>query len=470
MKTDNQLNSSSPSAEDAFKTDPYKTLQFDLKDGKVESSYGPRDGSIASDVHQITECVKGIIQSKRDLFRLEEVSVDRRLRPPTSRLEMNKLGECFLRCLQMDLDRVLDTYPSIGRFNRYFDLFHKAVMREIRLTNGSAPFVEVANDEWLNSGDWKVSATNTLIQYVRPLNDVVDEIRRKGNSQAFRDWIEKLERQPASNRDALWSLVLACLNVNHHLSVLRFDLGYAKHYCDPELSGGNAITYEDVRGHRRALRRFLKRDLSKMLPAGACNGMGFAIKLEFGLDKTFHFHVLVILNGDVIRQHAVIAEMICHYWNETITHGVGGSYSCFRSRYVKEGIGSIRYNDEAKLRNLEEEVVPYVTKADFYIDMVKGDGHRSFWKSQPPKIEAKRKGRKRSKTGVALPLVKPKPVADFEECLARFSNNSSERFGSLRNDSDPRKKESGSLFQSIGAVTDSDDIPWHSPAVQARMA
>lgn len=437
MKTDDQLNSSSPNVEDIFKIDPYKTLHFDLKDGKVESSYGPSDGSIASDVHHITECVKGIIQSKRNLFRLEDVKVDRRLRTPTSRLEMTKLGECFLKCLQMDLDRVLDSYSSIGQFNRYFDLFYKAVTCEIQFANGSAPFVEVAMDEWLTAADWKVSATNRLIQYVQPLNDVVDEIRRNGNSQAFRDWIEKLERQPASNRDALWSLVLACLNVNHHLSVLRFDLGYAKHYCDPELSGGQAVSYEDVRSHRRALRRFLKRDLSKMLPAGACKGMGFGIKLEFGLDKTFHFHVIVILNGDVIRQHAVIAEMICHYWNETITHGMGGSYSCFRSSYKTEGIGSVRYGDD-KLGNLEEKVIPYVTKADFYVDMVKHDGHRSFWKSQPPKIEAKRRGRKRSKTGVAMPLVKANPVADFEESLRRF--------------------------------TASGDIPWHNPIEQEQTA
>lgn len=423
MKADDELNSSSSSIEDAFETNPYKTLHFDLKNGKVRSSYGSSGGSIASEVHQITECVKGIIQSKRDLFRLEHVKVDRRWRPPTSRLEMNKLGGCFLMCLQMDLDRVLDAYPNIGQFNRYFDLFYKAATREMQFANGRAPFVEVVRDEWLNARDWNVSATNRLVQYVQPLNDVVDKIRRKGNSQAFRDWIDKLERQPASNRDALWSLVLACLNVNHHLSVLRFDLGYAKHYCDPELSGGHVISYEDVRSHRRALRRFLKRDLSKMLPNGACKGMGFGIKLEFGLDKTFHFHVIVILNGDVICQHAVIAEMICQYWDERITHGKGGSYSCFRSFYVKEGIGSVRYDDEEKLRTLEWSVVPYVTKADFYIDMVKPEGHRSFWKSQPPKIEAKRRGRKRRKTGVALPLVKAKSVADFEECLSRFANS-----------------------------------------------
>ncbi|WP_434661456.1 hypothetical protein P5W99_00695 [Paraburkholderia sp. A3BS-1L] len=461
MKTDNQLNSSSPNVEDAFEIDSYKTLHFDLKDGKVKSSYGPSDGSIASGVHQITECVKGIIQSKRNLFHLKDVEVDRRLRPPTSRLEMNKLGECFLKCLQMDLDRVLDTYPSIGQFNRYFDLFYKAVTREIHLANGSAPFVEVANDEWLDSADWKVSGTDRLIQYVQPLNDVVDEIRRNGNSQAFRDWIEKLARQPASNRDALWSLVLACLNVNHHLSVLRFDLGYAKYYCDAEFSGGHAITYEDVRSHREALRRFLKRDLSKMLPAGACKGMGFAIKLEFGLDKTFHFHVIVILNGDVVCRHAAITEMICHYWNETITRGMGGSYNCFRSSYKKKGIGSVRYGDD-KLGNLEEEVVPYVTKADFYFDMVKRDGHRSFWKSQPPKFEAKRRGRKRSKTAVTLPLVKAKPVADFEECLARFSNSAGEGSVSPKMDVAIEEQGIGGVAQSIGAVIDSDDILWRN--------
>lgn len=464
MNTLNQLNSNRHTSDDSFEAKPFETLHFDLIDDNVVSSYGSGEGTVASDVHHITECVKAVIRSKYRLFHLEDVSVDRRLRPPTSRLKMGKLGEYFLRSLQMDVDRVLDKYPYIGQFNRHFGLFHEAVTREMKFTNGRGSFAATAKDEWLEASDWRQSSTARLTQYIQPLNEIVDEIRRKGNSPAFREWLEKFERQPRENGDTLWSLILACLNVNHHLSVLRFDLGYAKHFCDPELSGEQAVTYEDVRSHRRTLRRFLKRDLSKMLPAGACKGMAFGIKLEYGLDKGYHFHVIVILNGDVVCQHAVITEMICSDWNSRITHGKGGSYSCFRSEYVKLGIGSVRYSDEDKLRNLESQVVPYLTKPDFYMKMVKPDGHRSFWPSQPPKIEAKRRGRKRNKTGVAPPLLKAKPVADFEECLGRFSKGASEHVRSHNGGSGAERNGGGAVAQPIGKG-DSGDIPWEYAVV-----
>jgi hypothetical protein len=171
------------------------------------------------------------------------------------------------------------------------------------------------------------------------------------------------------------SLILACLNVNYHLSVLRFDLGYAKYYCYLELSAEQAIIFEDVRSHRRALRRFLKRDLSKMLPAGACKGMAFGINLEYGPEKGYHFHVIVILNGNVVCHHAVITDMICSHWNCRITHGKGGSYSCFRSEYVRPSIGSLRYNED-KLGTLESRVVPYVMQPNFYMKMAKSAATR----------------------------------------------------------------------------------------------
>lgn len=464
MKTTNLLNSSRHISEESFELGPFETLHFNLIDDKVVSSYGRGEDTIASDVHHITECVKKIIYSKHRHFHLKDVGVDSRLKPLTSRLEMNKLGEYFLRCLKMDLDRVLDRYPAIGQFNRYFGLFHEAVMREVEFTNGRASFATTAKDEWLEASDWRQSSTTRLTQYVQPLSEIVDEIRRKGNSPAFRDWIDRLERQPNQNKDTLWSLILACLNVNHHLSVLRFDLGYAKHYCDAELSGEQAITYEDVRSHRRALRRFLKRGLSKILPAGACKGMAFGIKLEYGLDKGYHFHVILVLNGDVVCQHTVIAEMICSHWNSRITHGKGGSYNCFRSEYVKPAIGSVMYNDEDKLATLESQVVPYLTKPDFYMKMVKPDGHRSFWSSQPPKIEAKKRGRKRGKTGVPVPLLKAVPAADFETCLGRFPSTGGEPGLSCLADSSVRQNGAGVAALPFGK-DNSGDIPWEYAVV-----
>lgn len=143
-----------------------------------------------------------------------------------------------------------------------------------------------------------------------------------------------------------------------------------------------------------------------------------------------------------------------------ITKGKGGAYNCNKATYTHPGIGSIRYHDEEKLDNLKTIVVPYLTKPDYYVSMTKSQGHRAFWPSHPPEITAKRRGRKRSKTGVALPLVKAKPVADFDECLARLSNSAGEGSVRPRIDFEVQKEGLGVVVQSIGKCGDSGDIPW----------
>lgn len=379
---------------------PYEARLFEIRKCKVVPESSLITGSIASDVDYITKCVMGIIKSKSQLFATVPVT-ELGYTKGKLRIKLSKAGECFVTCLRMDLYCIVDKYPSIETYNRYFGIFCDAVSREIEFEEGSTPFIHFAKEEWLGCADWDRRANGLLTRIVAHLNTVIEEIRREGRGEPFNEWKNRLLRQPNENEDRLWSLVLACLNANHHINVLRVDLGYAQYYCDRELSGEMAVEYADVRAHRIALRRFLKQDLKKYVKdPRACKGMAFAIKMEFGLDKTYHFHVIAILNGDFAGQDASIAQAICDYWKDVITKGKGGAYNCNKATYEYPGIGSIRYHDEEKLDNLETIVVPYVTKADYYVSMTKPDGHRSFWMSHPPKIEATRRGRKRSKVGL----------------------------------------------------------------------
>ena len=443
---------------------PYEARYFELRKGKVVPEKRLITGSVASDVDYITKCVMKVIESKRQLFTTVAVT---ELGYPKGkvRIKMSKAGECFITCLRMDLYRIVDKYPSIETYNRYFGVFCDAVSREIAFEHDSTPFILFAKEDWLAYRDWDRRSDSLLTRIVSHLNAVIDEIRREGRSEPFNEWKCKLMRQPNENESRLWSLVLACLSANHHICILRVDLGYAQYYCDRDLSGEQAVEYPDVRAHRIALRRFLKRDLKKCVKdPRACKGMASAIKMEFGLDKTYHFHVIVILNGDAVSQDANVAQTICDYWQNVITRGMGGAYNCNKATYANCGIGSIRYHgeggDEEKLRILKTIVVPYVTKPDYYVLMTKPEGHRSFWMSLPPKFGAKRRGRRRSKTGVALPLVKAKPVADFNECLARFSSGAGEGFVSSRIDSVNPKEGIGVVVRPIGKGGDSRDIPW----------
>lgn len=389
-----------PQFEDAalWAIEPYEPLIFVDHGNNVVATLIARENSIARDVDYITQFVRKLLAGTRPLLALVPAGRVHPHRPNTRVVETTKGGECFLRCLQLDLDRIIDRYPDIGRFNRYFGIFHEAVMREVPFARGTVPLATAARLEWLNCSDRNLLPDDVLALFVQYSNEAIEHIREMGRGEQFRQWVTAIGRQPQENEERLLSLIDACLAVNHHILVLRFDLGYSQYYSDPERAGEHAISYAQMRGHRAALRRFLKRQLKSRLPPGACRGMAFAIKLEFGLDKGYHFHVMAILNGNVVRRDGAITEMICNYWKSEITKGKGGACNCNQRRYKQRGIGSIRRRDVEKLRVLREVVVPYITKVDFYGKMAKPERDRTFWPSQPPRIDAIPKGRKRTST------------------------------------------------------------------------
>lgn len=393
--TDKGKGSNDHNNDELWSIEPYEALVFIDRNGTIVPTRISSEDSIAGNVDYITQFVERVIKSKRPLLSLEPVQVKHSRRPNTRCVSVTRGGKCFLKCLKMDLDRIIDKYPNIGKFNRYFGIFYDAVMHEVEFGSGSTPLATAARFDWLNSRDRSFHSDHALALMVQYCNEAIEKIKREGNSEGFRDWLAEVERQPKANEGRLLSLVDACLSVNHHLLVLRFDLGYGQLYSDRELSGEMAVSYEEMREHRVALRRYLKRYLKGRLPPGACKGMAFSIKLEYGLDKGYHFHVIVILNGDVVGKDAGITEMICHQWKCAITMSKGGACNCNQRLYKRKGIGSIRYWETEKLGILRKVVVPYVTKVDFYGKMVKPDGHRTFWPSYPPKIEAKPRGRKR---------------------------------------------------------------------------
>ncbi|MEJ0003065.1 MAG: hypothetical protein WDN30_04910 [Pararobbsia sp.] len=379
---------------ESWKIKPYETLVFVAHGEKNTPTLIDNDETISANVDFITQFVKNLIKSKRPLLSLESFSYGNQRRPNTQRIKSSRGGDCFLRCLQIDLESIIDKYPTIGTHNRYFGIFCDAVMREVSFPTATISLATVARREWLNGVDINFYPDHVLALLVQHCNDAADEIRQRGKSDDFRSWLTEIERQPKTNEGRLLSLVDACLSVNHHLLVLRFDLGYGQRYFDRELSGEMTVSYTEVREHRMALRRYLKRYLKDRLPLRACKGMAFGIKLEYGLDKGYHFHVIVILNGDAVGKDGGITEMICRYWVQVITKGRGGACNCNRRRYKHRGIGSIRRGTD-ELRILREMVVPYITKVDFYGRMAKPDKHRTFWASHPPKVEAHPKGRKR---------------------------------------------------------------------------
>src|ERR1700722_5575956 len=117
--------------EESWGMKPYETLVFIEHDGQNIPTLVDSDETISGNVDYITQFVKNLIKSKRPPLNLEPLPCRNQRRPNSQRLKPTLGGDCFLRCLQVDLDCIIDRYPTIGTHNRYFGIFYDAVMREV---------------------------------------------------------------------------------------------------------------------------------------------------------------------------------------------------------------------------------------------------------------------------------------------------------------------------------------------------
>jgi len=124
--------------------------------------------------------------------------------------------------------------------------------------------------------------------------------------------------------------------------------------------------------------------------------LGYVWKLEYGLNKGFHYHLIFFYDGSKVQQDINRAKMIGEYWQTTITQGRGIYFNCNakQDQYKYPGIGIVNYYDD-KLRVNLIKAATYLTKSDYYASViVLGEG-RTFGKGQIKHKTSNRRGRPR---------------------------------------------------------------------------
>jgi Inovirus Gp2 len=353
-------------------------------------------GTVSRDVSRIAKCVKDIIDSERSLFSVKLAKNALPWLPDHNELKPNSVGEDFLACLKIDLETIVYMHPIV-RLNPYVDLFFR-----IMFVDGDAMIVSdiMTGFEMRRlAGMRHVLTDDELKVLAMGLNDAARTIRHEGRGDAFQKLLKRYWRPAVENYRSLIDLIRSLQARYHHLLVIRIDLSYLK-----ACSASNS--YEEVRSHRIAFRRYVKR--CKRLKGAY---LGSALKLEFGVEKGLHYHALVFVNGDVLHGDIDIAKELGEHWKKEITNGTGIYFNCNAQHYDERGIGSVRYHDEKTRHNLETTVAAYITKPDFYIHSVKGDVHRTFWSSLGPQDKRVRRGRRRGKIDAGAALrSKPFPL------------------------------------------------------------
>ena len=182
--------------------------------------------------------------------------------------------------------------------------------------------------------------------------DMYEQIRLLENKTALKRAKELTSRQRRSTEEYIDQLILQY----SRLIAVRVDFGYSE----------NADTsYELISEHRDVLLRYLREK-----HAGDAQ-VGYVWKLEYGLKKGYHLHMMIFLDGSRVQESVSHGKIIANHWIEVITEGEGVAFNCnaVMQNYQRNGIGRVDYYNAAKIRDLKF-ACQYLTKYDEYIELV----------------------------------------------------------------------------------------------------
>ncbi len=308
--------------------------------------------------------------------------------PSGSRIKATTEGQAVINALRT-IEYLTGRYP-FHEFNPYVEVFVSCYKQ--------------SNLQYILP-DFEIQVNTQQHVVVEELNKFVYAVRSGINDPVFKRKINSFKRVVNKNYASLNQYISAQFLNHARLLVLRIDFAYQgggiSSFFENNQDIPPAVSYEEVRQHRDQLITAIKKDLCKE------SLVGYAWKLEYGLMKGYHTHMIFFLDGSKVREDITIADMIGHHWVNEITGGRGLFYNCNRAkhRYKSCGIGMISHHEVDKIKGLRL-AAQYITKTEYYMQFVitrVAPTHvkdRTFGKGIMPKLTNIKRGRPRSLTSL----------------------------------------------------------------------
>lgn len=208
----------------------------------------------------------------------------------------------------------------------------------------------------------------------------------------------KQEKYKQEMRDSVIQYIDALYEHYSKLLFLRLDFGYLKEYEDDIKLSDIKLDIKHLLDNRRTNKIFK-------------NMVGYVMKFEYGEERKFHVHALLVFDGQKSNSDICISRNIGNYWSETATEGKGNYFNCNANKfkYKELGIGIIDHSNTEKRKILTDTVMEYMftktdrkgnEKPDQNIDAFKSGKEKSIIKGMPPRAKSK-SGRPRKKLNLA---------------------------------------------------------------------
>ncbi|WP_236201249.1 YagK/YfjJ domain-containing protein [Pseudomonas pseudonitroreducens] len=234
------------------------------------------------------------------------------------------------------------------------------------------------------------------------LNDCLENLRGFSKmvretilSRSFKSQFSNHRRASNKNFKSFNEYVKGLFCVYSRLLVVRVDLGYRKSFIEA-LESEREDRLTKLRNISDILKLHREKLFKRLQRLDELAMVGYIWKIEYGVEKGYHFHVMLFFNGSCVRKDVVIAKRVCDYWDQVVTDGEGVSFNCNRNKraYKHCCIGMISHDDVSAVKGFKHAAV-YLTKPDLFISVFFPDDRRNFGKGVLPKGGKKKSGRPR---------------------------------------------------------------------------
>jgi hypothetical protein len=371
--------------EDAFKQ---SRLEFDGSPEKFKRIVSAQDEH-AKTLRGIRRSLRQVNQRHKEWF-----SVVRGLHG-IPRVSTTTPGQSLIFSITADFDGIRRTFkghklsPEFELYEKYGEYVPKHLWR----------YIKEPHDE------------KTANFICRALNLLVTKIQRAARKTAFTRRVDDFERGAFKNYRSLMKYIARCFGKRTNMLVLRLDLEYQR--LVEQLADGKgdlgAVTLPEIKRHRKMFQTELHRQFGE-----AC--IGFVWKLEFGTERGYHFHFLIMLDSSLHQQDVVIGRFLGECWR-VITEGKGSYFNCNsqKQNYRYCALGRVHDGDSMAMLGLHYFAC-YVTLPDVFAQLILPGRDRAFGKGNMPDVNEKRVGRPR-KRAEPLDVVRP---TNQRQLLQRF--------------------------------------------------
>ena len=283
-------------------------------------------------------------------------------------------AECqwYIRIRTIDLFNVLEEVASLIARNNYFSPQHPLIRLLVDSMKTTGLVIDILNGALRSSPDFLfVDKLNAFLQHFL---DVVE------TDCLFKKQLSNLSRITIRNTESMKVYIDRLFDCYSRLLVVRVDF----HYRKTEYDG---LTLDRVTTDREIFLRITKRQFNSLV--------GLCWKLEYGKDRTFHYHMLFFFNGAEVRQDVTLGQQLGELWL-SITNGDGTYFNCNadKSRYEQCYLGQINYYDHNKRAALLQ--ASYLTKTDENIIAVQLDGKCRIYGRMERPVRTSTAGRPRN--------------------------------------------------------------------------